>query len=100
MLSLDTWDECMWKVTFPLLDKLSPHEHTNAVTPPSSPDSSSAADADRPALDSPSLDESKVAALQSIVAILDAFSCRRLCTYHRSPRHRRPLLPPSETRFY
>ena len=101
MLSLDTWDECMWKVTLPLLDKLSPHEHMNALTPPSSPDSpSSAADADRPALDSSSWDASKVVALQSIVPILDAFSCRRLCTYHRSPRHGRPLLHPSETRFY
>jgi len=37
-LSLDTWDECIWKVTFPLLDTLSPHVRRNELTPPSSPD--------------------------------------------------------------
>jgi protein MON2 len=38
-LSLDTWDERVWGVTFPLLDKLSPRVHANPLTPPSSPDS-------------------------------------------------------------
>ena len=73
-LSLDTWDECVWKVTFPLLDKLSPHVHTNPLTPPSLPDATtSAADADKAALDSSSWDESKVVVLQSIGTILNDF---------------------------
>jgi hypothetical protein len=32
-LSLDTWDECIWKVTFPLLDILSPRVRRNVLTP-------------------------------------------------------------------
>lgn len=36
-LSLETWDECVRKVTFPLLDKLSPHVRRNALTPPRRP---------------------------------------------------------------
>jgi hypothetical protein len=73
-LSLDTWDECVRKVTFPLLDKLSPHVHANPLTPPSSPDSTSSfPDANKHALDSLSWDESKVVALQSIGAILNDF---------------------------
>ena len=71
-LSPDTCGECVWKVTMPLLDKLSPHVHANTLTPPSSPDATtSAADADRPALDSSSWNEPKVVALQSIGVILN-----------------------------
>jgi len=78
-LSLDTWGECVWKVTFPLLDKLSPHAHANPLTPPSSPDAAtSAADADRRALDSSSWDESTVVALQSIGAILNDFLASKI----------------------
>lgn len=80
-LSLDTWDECIWKVTFPLLDMLSPRVRRNVLTPPSSPDTPSSAtivpavaDGDMPALDSSSSwDESKVVALQSIGSILNDF---------------------------
>jgi C-terminal region of Mon2 protein len=87
-LSLETWDECVWKVTFPLLDKLSPHVRRNALTPPSSPDATAtnttAADKDKDNNDTPppdsslplsseSWDESKVVALQSIGAILNDF---------------------------
>ncbi|KAI9452204.1 hypothetical protein F5148DRAFT_1237059 [Russula earlei] len=75
-LSLDTWDECIWKVTFPLLDTLSPHVRRNALTPPLSPDASiaSAEDWEAPTPDSSSSwDESKVVALQSIGAILNDF---------------------------
>ena len=73
-LSLDTWDECVWKVTFPLLDSLSPHVRRNALTPPSSPDTPAYSDdVDTLALDSSSWDESKVVALQSIGAILSDF---------------------------
>lgn len=75
-LSLDTWDECVWKVTFPLLDKLSPHVHANPLTPPSSPDSTIASPADankRQDASSSSWDDSKVVALQSIGAIMNDF---------------------------
>ena len=76
-LSLDTWDECVWKVTFPLLDTLSPHVRRNALTPPSSPDTATYTD-DGDALtsdpsSSSSWDESKVVALQSIGAIMSDF---------------------------
>jgi hypothetical protein len=86
-LSLETWDECVWKVTFPLLDKLSPHVHRNVLTPPLSPDASATVpDRDNTlGPDSPSSpsssssssssswDESKVVALQSIGAIMNDF---------------------------
>jgi hypothetical protein len=76
-LSLETWDECVWKVTFPLLDSLSPHVRRNALTPPSSPETSTHTDdVDTPgsgSLSPSSWDESKVVALQSIGAILSDF---------------------------
>ena len=42
-LSLDTWDEHVWRVTFLLLNKLSPCVHANPLTPPSLPDSNASA---------------------------------------------------------
>jgi hypothetical protein len=67
----------VWKVTFPLLDTLSPHVRRNALTPPSSPDTATHTDdMDTPASDSSSSsswDESKVVALQSIGAIMSDF---------------------------
>ena len=81
-LSLETWDECVWKVTFPLLDKLSLHMHRNALTPPSSPDATAtvpdrdntlAPDSPSSSSSSSSWDESKVVALQSIGAIMNDF---------------------------
>lgn len=73
-LSLETWDECVWKVTFPLLDSLSPHVRRNALTPPSSPDTSTHTDdAASDLSSSSSWDDSKVVALQSIGAILSDF---------------------------
>jgi hypothetical protein len=73
-LSLETWDECVWKVTFPLLDTLSPHVRRNVLTPPSSPDTVTRNDGmDTPASDLSSWDESKVVALQSIGAIMSDF---------------------------
>jgi hypothetical protein len=71
-LSPGTWDECLWKVTFPLLDTLSPRRR-NALTPPSSPDAAAHTDdVDTLASDSSlssSSGESKLVALQSIGAI-------------------------------
>ena len=73
-LSLETWDECVWKVTFPLLDTLSPYVRQDSLTPPSTPEPKN--DATSPTIapvpDS-SWDESKVVALQSIGAILNDF---------------------------
>jgi C-terminal region of Mon2 protein len=80
-LSFETWDECVWKVTFPLLDALSPHVQQNALTPPSSPPDSTqsglslsaAMAADTPATPNSAWDESKVVALQSIGSIMNDF---------------------------
>ena len=75
-LSLETWDECVWKVTFPLLDTLSPYVRQNSLTPPSTPEPTesitSGGGAATTVPDS-SWDESKVVALQSIGAILNDF---------------------------
>jgi Leucine-rich repeat (LRR) protein len=62
-LSLNTWDECIWKVMFPLLDTLLPHRRRNALTAPSLPDTATHTDNDTLASDSSSSsswDESKV----------------------------------------
>jgi hypothetical protein len=83
----------VWKVTFPLLDKLSPHVRRNALTPPSSPPDSTTTttttttttdvdtDATTPtaaAADASSWDDSKVVALQSIGAILSDFLVEKI----------------------
>ena len=64
-LSLETWDECIWKVTFPLLDSItaSIRRSTAAKEEPGSP-------APAPDLQ---WDESKVLALQSIGSIFHDF---------------------------
>jgi hypothetical protein len=75
-LSLETWDECVWKVTFPLLDTLSPYVRQNSLTPPSTPEPKSVVTDTTPkvaTLPDSSWDESKVVALQSIGSILNDF---------------------------
>ncbi|KAI0700224.1 hypothetical protein C8T65DRAFT_790748 [Cerioporus squamosus] len=66
-LSLETWDECIWKVTFPLLDSI-----TASIRR-----SSSMASEDQPASAVPAADlqwdESKILALQSIGSIFHDF---------------------------
>ncbi|KAH9940033.1 uncharacterized protein BXZ73DRAFT_43028 [Epithele typhae] len=64
-LSLETWDECIWKVTFPLLDSItaSIRRHQSAHNEPASP---------APRVDE-QWDESKVLALQSIGSIFHDF---------------------------
>ncbi|TCD65014.1 hypothetical protein EIP91_003335 [Steccherinum ochraceum] len=62
-LSLETWDECIWKITFPLLDSI------NAVLRQSPAE---AASEGAPAVDL-QWDESKVLALQSIGSIFHDF---------------------------
>ncbi|OJT09170.1 Protein MON2 -like protein [Trametes pubescens] len=63
-LSLDTWDECIWKVTFPLLDSIT-----------ASMRRSSAVASEGEAAGAPDLqwDESKILALQSIGSIFQDF---------------------------
>ncbi|EGO23125.1 hypothetical protein SERLADRAFT_439867 [Serpula lacrymans var. lacrymans S7.9] len=65
-LSLETWDECIWKITFPLLDAISveTRRHTqassqNTLTSIQTPDKA--------------WDESKTLALQSIGSIINDF---------------------------
>ncbi|KAF8260132.1 hypothetical protein EI94DRAFT_1749458 [Lactarius quietus] len=72
-LSLETWDECVWKVTFPLLDRLSPYVRQNSLTPPSTPELESSIAHIAATVPDSSWDESKVVALQSIGAILNDF---------------------------
>jgi hypothetical protein len=78
-LSLETWEDCIWKVTFPLLDSITNKIRHRASTPPlpSSPSASSSA---LKAFDSASTvspeqewDESETLALQSIGSILHDF---------------------------
>ncbi|KAF8267460.1 hypothetical protein EI94DRAFT_1730637 [Lactarius quietus] len=72
-LSLETWDECVWKVTFPLLDRLSPYVRQNSLTPPSTPELENSIAHIAATVPDSSWDESKVVALQSIGAILNDF---------------------------
>ena len=76
-LSLETWDECVWKVTFPLLDTLSPYVRQNSLTPPPTPEPESitadSTSTKTTTVPDSSWDESKVVALQSIGAILNDF---------------------------
>ncbi|KAI0048499.1 hypothetical protein FA95DRAFT_1517415 [Auriscalpium vulgare] len=75
-LSLETWDECVWKVTFPLLDALTAAVRHNAISPSPSLDPSSSAAAASPVsprAEATSWDESKVVALQSVGAIFSDF---------------------------
>ncbi|KAI0824392.1 hypothetical protein BC628DRAFT_1379334 [Trametes gibbosa] len=67
-LSLDTWDECIWKVTFPLLDSITASmRRSSAVVPQGE---AHAAVAMAPDLQ---WDESKILALQSIGSIFHDF---------------------------
>lgn len=65
-LSLETWEDCIWKVTFPLLDSITAEIRLNAASPPDAeehPDASS----------EQAWDESKILALQSIGSIIHDF---------------------------
>ncbi|TBU23332.1 hypothetical protein BD311DRAFT_674190 [Dichomitus squalens] len=69
-LSLETWNECIWKVTFPLLDSI-----TASIRRSSSEDAVPAEESAAPATPAPDLqwDESKILALQSIGSIFQDF---------------------------
>ena len=69
-LSLETWNECIWKVTFPLLDSI-----TASIRRSSPVDAVAAEEGAVPAGAAPDLqwDESKILALQSIGSIFQDF---------------------------
>lgn len=68
-LSLDTWDECIWKVTFPLLDSITAEIRHNAASSPASvPTTQTLATSPEQAWN-----ESKILALQSIGSIINDF---------------------------
>ncbi|TDL18222.1 hypothetical protein BD410DRAFT_900985 [Rickenella mellea] len=69
-LSLETWDECLWKVTFPLLDSIS-----SVMRQMPAPTGTIASLTDQSSADYPSRswDESKILALQSIGSIFGDF---------------------------
>jgi hypothetical protein len=64
-LSLETWDDCVWKVTFPLLDSINASSRQASVTPLSPFDDSQGQDQ--------AWNDSKVLALQSIGTMLSQF---------------------------
>ncbi|KAH9847754.1 hypothetical protein C2E23DRAFT_740985 [Lenzites betulinus] len=67
-LSLDTWDECIWKVTFPLLDSITASmRRSSAPAPQGEPPVAAVVVPDL------QWDESKILALQSIGSIFHDF---------------------------
>ncbi|KAH7907589.1 hypothetical protein BJ138DRAFT_1137471 [Hygrophoropsis aurantiaca] len=68
-LSLDTWNDCIWKITFPLLDAISMETRRNTQDPAASPTVvvSMQTSPDH------AWDESKSLALQSIGSIINEF---------------------------
>ncbi|KAI8977746.1 hypothetical protein BD414DRAFT_154340 [Trametes punicea] len=65
-LSLDTWDECIWKVTFPLLDSITASIRQSSAVARQGEDSTTAKT-------DLQWDESKILALQSIGSIFQDF---------------------------
>lgn len=70
-LSLETWDECIWKVTFPLLDAITTSMRQSRLSP-SFPDAQ--------------WNESKILALQSIGGILNDFLASKIMQLHSFSR--------------
>ncbi|CDO76858.1 hypothetical protein BN946_scf185033.g55 [Trametes cinnabarina] len=64
-LSLETWDECIWKVTFPLLDSITASIRRSSAVAPKGEESTAGRDSQ--------WDESKILALQSIGSIFQDF---------------------------
>jgi C-terminal region of Mon2 protein/Domain of unknown function (DUF1981) len=67
-LSLETWDECIWKITFPLLDSITTEIRYFANSPPTPLPSESSSISPEQAWD-----DSKTLALQSIGSIIHDF---------------------------
>ena len=66
-LSLGTWEDCIWKITFPLLDSITAEIRLNATSTPN-PEENPGAD----------WDESKILALQSIGSIIHDFLASKI----------------------
>ncbi|KAJ7449990.1 hypothetical protein B0H11DRAFT_323334 [Mycena galericulata] len=75
-LSQETWDQCIWKVTFPLLDSLTTEIRHFAVTSPSR--TPEAATTTMPVPPEQAWDESKTLALHSIGSILHDFLASKI----------------------
>ncbi|KAF9267021.1 hypothetical protein L218DRAFT_955496 [Marasmius fiardii PR-910] len=78
-LSLETWDQCVWKITFPLLDDLTEEIRARVGTGPSDDGSTSALVTELSTTGAKSVaseqawDESKIMAFQSIGSIFHDF---------------------------
>ena len=77
-LSQDTWDECIWRITFPLLDSITASMRQSA----------GARDETEPALVDvdPQWDESKILALQSVGSIFHDFLTSKIMNLQSFPR--------------
>ncbi|KAH7925996.1 hypothetical protein BV22DRAFT_1111998 [Leucogyrophana mollusca] len=73
-LSLDTWNDCIWKITFPLLDAISVETRRHLQDPPASP---TVVVSMRSSPDQ-AWDESKSLALQSIGSIISEFLATKI----------------------
>jgi hypothetical protein len=81
-LSLDTWDECIWKITFPLLDSITTEIRYFAISSPISQPSEISSISPEQAWD-----ESKTLALHSIGSIMHDFLALKimhLSSFHRA----------------
>ncbi|EIN06524.1 hypothetical protein PUNSTDRAFT_90162 [Punctularia strigosozonata HHB-11173 SS5] len=79
-LSLETWEDCVWKITFPLLDAISDSMRNYTGTPASTP---TTADLSLSVSD-PTWGDSKILALQSIGNIFSDFLSTKiihLCSF-------------------
>lgn len=93
-LSLETWDECIWKVTFPLIDSLTAAIRQQGQGPLSpSPSTPTAADysslntmGQDPAIADAAWDESKVVALQSVGSIFHDFLVSKIMRLESFPK--------------
>ena len=71
-LSLETWEECMWKVVYPVVESITASMRQAAAL--SSPD----AEGDTPSPSSKAWDDSKILALQSLGGIFHDFEVEKI----------------------
>ncbi|KAJ7026944.1 hypothetical protein C8F04DRAFT_1008614 [Mycena alexandri] len=78
-LSQDTWDQCIWKVTFPLLDSLTAEIwQVAAASPARTPEAAPASMTAATVAPEQAWDESKTLALQSIGSIFHDFLASKI----------------------
>lgn len=95
-LSLETWDECIWKVTFPLLDSLTTairqqqiHYQGPLSSSPSTPTAAEPSSLSinlQDTAEEASWDESKVVALQSVGSIFHDFLVSKIMRLESFPK--------------